>query len=112
MENRERLPNRRATQSFEFTYHDLPWVLNVGRYPDGRLAEVFAQCSKTTSEVAQMARDASILVSIALQHGVPVETMQSAVTRLGDGTAASVAGRILDELCGVTGEDEVGERDG
>jgi hypothetical protein len=95
---RERLPNRRAAHSFDFAYSGQSWVVHVSHYPDGRLAEVFASGSKPTSEVASMARDAAVLISIALQHGVALDIMRAAVTRLQDDAPATVAGRILDAL--------------
>ena len=102
--NRDRLPNRRISQTRifgAFGRRRRPGMISTTRYPDGRLAEVFVSFEDefSTSEAAAVARDASVLVSIALQHGVPVEPMRAAITRLDDETPASIVGQILDELC-------------
>jgi hypothetical protein len=39
-----------------------------------------------------------VVLSLALQHGTPIETIRHAVTRSGSGAAASILGAIVDVL--------------
>lgn len=47
--------------------------LRVGEYPDGRLGEIFIDVGHTGSTLSAMINCFCISVSIALQHGVPLE---------------------------------------
>ena len=98
---RERLPNRRDSETRVFEHGTHTGFLTESFYENGKRAEVFVNFTGafSTSDVAAAARDAAVLVSIALQHGVPTEMMRAAVTRLDNGEPASITGRILDELC-------------
>ncbi|MFO1124002.1 MAG: hypothetical protein U1E25_01065 [Methylocystis sp.] len=96
---RRRLPNRRCHEVRELDWNGLRWTLGVGLFPDGRVAEVFAlDRSKSAPAIEAVVRDATIIASIALQCGAPLETLRSATTRNPDGSAASAAGAILDLL--------------
>jgi hypothetical protein len=95
---REILPGRRANETFEFHFQHINYTATVSRYADGRLAEVFIDCAKHTSQAAALARDAAVVLSIALQRGVPVEELRTAITRLEDGSAAGIVGKILDVI--------------
>jgi hypothetical protein len=66
---RERLPNRRASETLQFEHGGFRYVASLSRFADGRLAEVFLSGPKTGTDVASAARDSSIVASIALQHG-------------------------------------------
>jgi hypothetical protein len=53
--------------------------------------------------VEASARDAAIVASLALQYGVPLVTLQQALTRNGDGSPSSPLGRLgrsVGEQCG------------
>ena len=50
---------------------------------DGRLAEIFIDASKPSNDAADDARDAAVAMSIALQHGTPLEAIRAALTRDG-----------------------------
>ena len=41
MWRRERLPNRRLGETFELEVAGLRYTATVGRFPDGRIAELF-----------------------------------------------------------------------
>ncbi len=43
MQRRERLPNRRLGETFELEVAGLRYTATVGRFPDGRIAELFLQ---------------------------------------------------------------------
>lgn len=79
---REPLPDRRAQETVTFEFRGLSYDLSIGRFPDGRLAEVFVACAKSTSPSAADARDAAILISVACQYGASPEALRNAVTRV------------------------------
>jgi hypothetical protein len=95
---RERLSNRRAALTFPFELGGLQYVCTVGRYPDGRLAELFIASPKTNSAADVAARDAAILVSLLLQHNCDAATIAHAMSRNSDGTASGVIGIVLDKI--------------
>jgi hypothetical protein len=95
---RERLPNRRQCESFEFTHAGLDFTLAAGMYPDNRIGEIFISSNRAGSQVESVARDSAIAVSIALQFGVPLETIRAALTKDHDGGPATLLGAALDKL--------------
>jgi hypothetical protein len=76
----------------------LQFTLCVGYYIDGRIAEIFISSSKPGSPIEAIARDAAVVVSIALQFGANLETIRTALTRDHDGSAATLPGAALDSL--------------
>ena len=97
--SRERLPNRRPAETFDFEFRGAPYVLCVGRFADGRLAEVFIDCaSKGMLPIGDDAKDAAVCLSLALQYGAPAPVIREAVTRTSDGAATGIIGRVLDLL--------------
>jgi len=97
---RERLPNRRASETIKLTYGPsrLKFYATLGYYPDGRLGEVFTNSAKAGSETATAMRDASILLSMALQHHVRVEDIRAAMTRDVEGMPEGAMGALLDAI--------------
>jgi hypothetical protein len=75
--NRTRLPNRRAAELYDLRFKGARYTIGVSRFPDGRLAEAFIHSAKTSSNLADIARDA-------------------AVTREADGSPAGIVGAVLD----------------
>ena len=98
MTARERLPNRRECESFEFTHAGQRFAASVGYYRDGRPAEIFLSSDKPGSATEAIARDAAILVSITLQYGAALETIRAALTKDHDGSPATAIGAALDRL--------------
>jgi hypothetical protein len=49
------------------------------------------------------ARDSAVVASLALQRGVPPETIRRALTRNGDGSASGALGTLLDMLASKRG---------
>jgi hypothetical protein len=96
MSERERLPNRRLSVTFEFETHGLRYVCSHSRFADGRLAEVFLQNHKPGSQSDSNAREAAIMCSIALQYGAPVDVLRKAALRNADNTASTPLGHALD----------------
>lgn len=50
-----------------------------------RINEVFVECSKRSNDMDDVARDFGLLLSIALQHGIPWEEIKEA-TKNAEGT--------------------------
>lgn len=97
---RENLPNRRACEHFDFAHDGVHWTVSWARYPDGRLGEIFLTGPKVGTGLRIAAHDASILTSIALQHGTPAEALRSAMLRSPEGTPQSVIAAALDVIEG------------
>jgi hypothetical protein len=76
--DRARLPNRRKAELIAFEHGGRRWTLTVGRFPDGRIAEIFLDTPKV-SAIGELATDAAIVASLALQSGCPLETLRHAL---------------------------------
>ena len=99
MSPRTQLPNRRASTTFAFQCGPHNYVATVSCFPDtDRLAEVFLGNGRAGSDIDAAAKDSAVVASIALQHGVPVETIRKALLRNSDGTPASPLGCALDAI--------------
>jgi hypothetical protein len=98
MSARQRLPNRRACESFNIRHDGFAFTASAGFYPGGRVAEIFLSSDKPGSPVEAAARDSAIAVSIALQFGADLETIRAALTKDHDGSPATVIGAALDKL--------------
>jgi hypothetical protein len=94
---RERLPQR-PHEVMAFEHAGIAYMAGVGRFADGRLAEIFLNAGKVGAAIETHARDAAITVSLLLQHGCPTETIRHALTRNRDGSAAGPLGTLLDAL--------------
>jgi hypothetical protein len=93
---RRKLPNRRASISFNFHCNSLAYSATISRYPNGDLAEIFINNSKIGSDSDSSAKDAAVICSLALQHGVPLPTIRKALLRDPRGLASSPLGVALD----------------
>jgi hypothetical protein len=96
--NRQRLPNRRGSLTFDVESLGLYFTVTASRFGDGRLAEVFIRNHKCTSAAGIMASDAAIAASLAFQFGCPVEVLRRALSRDPQGKASSPLGAALDQL--------------
>jgi len=92
------LPQRRSSETFGLRFWSQNFTVTVGFYADGTPGEVFIDSGKTGQDVQSTARDAAVVLSLALQHGAAVETIRRAVTRNGAGDAASILGAVIDTL--------------
>ena len=95
---RRLLPQRRRAETFTVIHRDQSFVVTVGFFDDGTPGEVFIDGGKTGTDVQSIARDAGVLLSLALQHSTPIKTIRHAITRSGNGEAASILGAIVDVL--------------
>jgi hypothetical protein len=95
---RQRLPDRRASETFSLQCAGLSYVATVSRFHDSRIGEIFLTSHKAGSAADTAARDAAIVCSIALQFGADVETIRRALCRDGSGNASGPIRAALD-LC-------------
>jgi hypothetical protein len=103
MTSRERLANRRFSETFAFECAGLTYVCTFSRYGDGRIGEVFISNHKTNSGADVAARDAAIAFSFAVQHGADTDSIRKALCRDGQGRPSGPLGCALDII--ITGQD-------
>jgi hypothetical protein len=96
MSARERLPNRRPSETFSFELNGLRFTATVSRFPDNRVSELFVDNHKAGSAVGTLVRDAAIIFSFAVQHGADIETIRHALCRDSQGRALGPIGQALD----------------
>jgi len=96
MSTRTRLPNRRPSENFEIIASGLNYRVTVSRFPNGDLAEIFIGNGKAGSDSDTSAKDAAVIASIALQHGVPLEIIRRALMRDSQGRPNGPLGVALD----------------
>jgi hypothetical protein len=95
---RQRLPNRRASETFTLECAGLLYTVTISRFDNGHLAEIFIGNGKAGSHSDSAAKDSAVVASIALQYGVPVEVIAKALLRDPRGVASSPLGAALDLL--------------
>jgi hypothetical protein len=95
---RQRLPNRRVCESFNFELDGLRFTTTVSRFADGRLGELFLTNHKAGNQSDTNARDAAIILSFALQHGADIDAIRKALCRNSQGRALGPIGAALDIL--------------
>jgi ribonucleoside-diphosphate reductase alpha chain len=95
---REKLQNRRASQTFELAVDGLKYTCTASRFADGRIGEIFLNNHKSNSAADVNARDAAIVASLALQFGVPVDVIRHALTRNADGSGSGPLAAALDHI--------------
>lgn len=102
MTERRILPQRRRAETFDLEFGGLErrYAVTLGFYDDGAVGEVFISGGKSGQTVEAIARDGAVLLSLALQHGAPLESIAGAITRDGQGAPASIVGAVIDQLQG------------
>lgn len=80
---RQRPQDRRAHWLYRFECGGQHYTGGIGRFEDGRIAEIFINGSKADSTAETNAQDAAIIASLALQHGCPIDTIRHPLTRTG-----------------------------
>jgi len=100
MTARNTLPQRRHAETFELRHggQNTVFAITVGRHLDGSIGEVFINGAKAGSGTEAIARDGAVLLSIALQYGVPLDTIKHAITRESDGSPSTIVGAVVDRL--------------
>jgi hypothetical protein len=91
---RQRLANRRSSETFTFECNGLRYLATISRFNDDRLAEIFISNAKAGSHSDAAAKDAAVVCSIALQFGVPVDVFALRCRDLRDRIAAGRLGFI------------------
>lgn len=72
---RERLPGTRQSITHKFQVGQQEGYITVGFYDDGRPGEVFIKIAKHGSTISGLLDTIALLTSLALQYGVPIETL-------------------------------------
>ena len=80
---RAQLPSRRSHWLYRFECDGQSYTGGIGRFDDGRIAEIFINGSKAGTAAETNAQDAAIVASLALQHGCPIDTIRHALARSG-----------------------------
>jgi ribonucleoside-diphosphate reductase alpha chain len=73
--NRHRLPDERSAITHHFSIAGHEGYLTVGLYPNGQPGEIFIRMAKEGSTIAGLMECLGTVVSIALQHGVPLRVL-------------------------------------
>jgi len=94
------LPQRRYGETFEM-YHEgqnTPFAITFGFFADKTIGEVFINGAKTGSAMEGVTHDGAVLLSLAIQHGVPLDTISRAISRNADGKAMTIIGAVVDSM--------------
>ena len=105
MTTRESLSQRRPSLTVDLNFGGRRYAATIGYFPDGRPSEVFAKGAKIGSGMDAILDDASILVSLLLQHGVEPAAISKSMSRIRDGEAASVVGALANLIASEAGEE-------
>ena len=73
--NRHRLPDERAAITHHFSVGGHEGYLTVGLYPNGQPGEIFIRMAKEGSTIAGLMECFGTVVSVSLQHGVPLKVL-------------------------------------
>ena len=100
MTQRHRLANRRALETIAIEHEGQRYKVSLGRelvcidrVRLGPVKEVFLNAQQVNSAADVLASDGAILMSLLLQHGCAIETINHAMKRNPDGSPASPLGR-------------------
>jgi ribonucleoside-diphosphate reductase alpha chain len=97
------LPNRRAAETFGLECHGMKYTATIARFAHGGVAEIFLSNHKAGSHADTAARDSAVVASLALQFGVPLNTLRAALMRDSSGRASGPLGVALDIIAGEGG---------
>jgi ribonucleoside-diphosphate reductase alpha chain len=73
--NRHRLQNERSAITHHFAFGGHEGYLTVGFYPNGQPGEIFIRMAKAGSTIAGLMECFGTVVSVSLQHGVPLKVL-------------------------------------
>lgn len=79
MSDRRKLTNRRATTTQKVVIGDAKAYVSTSKFEDGALAEIFVTLHREGSAFRGLMSTFAIIVSIALQHGVPARVLADAM---------------------------------
>jgi len=95
--SRFRLPNRRESTIEDLYFNGERYHLSYSTL-QGKVWEVFISGPRAGTDLYAICCTAATLVSLALQHGVPLETMRDAALRDKEGNPVEIVGAVLDVL--------------
>lgn len=100
MPKRRTLPDRRLLTNFSIEWEGQEFNISVGFYDFNCLevGEVFADCGKSPQAVQQLVADACIIISVALQYGVPPEALGKSLSRFETGVPYTIIGLVCDAI--------------
>ncbi len=96
MTGRHRLPNRRASETFDFESQGMQFTASFSRFADGSIAEVFIRNHKVGSMAGINVQDAAVLFSIARQYGAPLDVLRKSLMRDSKGDPSGPLAAALD----------------
>jgi ribonucleoside-diphosphate reductase alpha chain len=73
--NRHRLQDERSAITHHFAFGGHEGYLTVGFYPNGQPGEIFIRMAKAGSTIAGLMECFGTVVSVSLQHGVPLKIL-------------------------------------
>jgi ribonucleoside-diphosphate reductase alpha chain len=76
---RMRLASRRHAEIHVFEHEGRRYRVTFGTFANGNLGEIFLDCGKPDSTLQAHADDASVLVSLLLQHDVPPSVIRRSI---------------------------------
>ena len=100
MNNRQRPPNRRPCETFVLECNGLRYLATISRFADGRRCCRPCEAVIMISRDSESAKDAAVVCSIALQHGITIDVIRHALLRDSHGRASSPLGAVLDIIAG------------
>jgi ribonucleoside-diphosphate reductase alpha chain len=81
--DRRRLPTRRPQITEKISINGASLILSAGIDPrSGNVSELFLAGSKEGSTMDVLASDAAVVVSVALQYGVPLDALARSISRI------------------------------
>lgn len=95
---RENLPARRACVNTTVEVGNFKMIMGVGFYDDGRPGEVFVSNTMTGTDFDAMSRDCAVVLSIAMQYGIPLDEIHKSLTKDSSGRPSSVMGELVRQL--------------
>ena len=95
---RQRLPIVACAKASHLSLAGLRFTASVGRFPDGRIGELFLNNHKSGNQSDTNARDAAIILSFAIQYGADINEIRKALCRDNAGHALGPVGEALDRL--------------
>lgn len=105
MSARERLPDRRATETVRFIWPtpsgaQIKIIATLGFYDCAmsKLGEIFLNTKRTGTEMEILLKDTAILASLAMQYGCPIDVMRRALLRKPDGAGEGPLGALFDRM--------------
>lgn len=95
--SRFRLPNRRESTVEELLYNGERYHISYSTL-GGKVWEVFISGPRAGTDLYAICCTAATMISLALQHGVPLLTMKDAALRDQEGSPVDIVGAVLDVL--------------